>query len=549
MTSYQFGRAYTGTLEKKNALGIWTKKYVSFTGTVMSISEKQGDEPTQKIDIGNVLRGGEINDPLVLVVATHGKSDEKTPFKAENADKAGWWYDLLRSAVEATERQKPRNAGLPDVDPRHGLAFAEIPPQFLAKFSQLDNAVLYWFSPVKKYGAKSMMGRHSTEDRLTFITDKCLFVTKPDSEVTRCMRVTLMTSLATNVDIVAKENSKDEVFLIVKMKEPDYDLYIASAEMPKLIRVLTILYKHLTKGRELPVLQVKTPTAEGVNMQLTRKGNFEMKVVVPLQKDALKQALDQFAAERGIVFNKSGQVRKAKTAEEQAASAASKTAASGGGAAGGATGAGAKQDKKRKLEPLDRFLGGLQLGKYADLLRKQQVDLDVLECMEEVEDFKNFGVKEMADIQLILKKLKDTDFMDKCRSAVKDEPAPAAAVAATPSGAPASKAAGGGAPAGGGKSVLDDSDDDLLGGTAGRGASPAGAGPSKPAFSLDDSDDDLLVMAPGAGNTGGGMRLSLDSDSDDDLLGGGGAAAKPASAAGGAAAPKMALSLDSDDDI
>ncbi len=74
---------------------------------------------------------------------------------------------------------------------------------------------------------------------------------------------------------------------------------------------------------------------------------------------------------------------------------------------------------------LDHFLGGLQLTQYADMLKKQNVDLDVLECMD-ADDLRNFGVENADHIMTILAAIADGAYCELCRTeAARNDPPPA----------------------------------------------------------------------------------------------------------------------------
>jgi hypothetical protein len=64
--------------------------------------------------------------------------------------------------------------------------------------------------------------------------------------------------------------------------------------------------------------------------------------------------------------------------------------------------------------PLDHFLAGLKLSQYVPLLKKQCVDLDILELMDP-EDLVNFGVKDACHVEKIRAAAKDTAYCASCR--------------------------------------------------------------------------------------------------------------------------------------
>ncbi len=71
---------------------------------------------------------------------------------------------------------------------------------------------------------------------------------------------------------------------------------------------------------------------------------------------------------------------------------------------------------------LDHFLAGLQLTEYADMLKKQNVDLDALECMD-ADDFEHFDVNDEDHIEAILAGIADREYCELCRAkAARNEP-------------------------------------------------------------------------------------------------------------------------------
>lgn len=478
---------FAGVLEKKNAIGLWTKKFATITGLTLNVADAEGGVPVNSIDLQGITRGGDAGDPLLLVfLGTNGDLQLRGTSQAE----ADAWYNAAYQALVNAGKARARNVGLPPLDPRNNLRFVDIPPEFLARFANLERAVLYWFAPVKKYGVPNRVTRKcSVEDRIGFCGDKAFYVTKPNSEVTRCIKISAIKGLFTNIGV---RDPKDEPFIVFKMTPPDFDLYIGHATCDSLLQCLKSLYSYLNRGQELPVVQVKQAQDPAVQLQLARPAAFEMVMVVPTTKEQLKKALDKFAAKHGITFATTAAAEPTSPGgSAQKGSGITSPSMQAANAGGGSPSQQAQRDPNAvpRTDPLGCFLLKLGLERYYLSLYKNQVDLDVLEVMDDT-DLKNFGVNDDRAIATIRAKMADLALME----AVKNEVAaaragwskgePSALPAATASSAPPTQ------------------------------TSPSQAqAQSKPPIILDDSDDDLLPPTKSQSN----FAIVLDSDDDLEL--------------------------------
>jgi hypothetical protein len=507
---YKVGHDYTATFEKKNAIGMWSKKHVTLCGLKFSVADSESAAASQSFELTQITQA-ENNDPLYLTVRG---GNEVVQLRGDR-QLVDSWYDLGRTALEQAGKIKPRNPGLPPVDPRFGLKFIEIPVEYRYRFASLENAVLYWFGAVKKYGTPSKItGKYGMEERVVIVSDKALYVTKPNSEVTRCMKLQMLKALCTNLTV---KKDGEEAFLIIKMEQPDYDLYVGGPDLEQLVKVLRALFHSLSKGRELPLRNVNAPTDAAVDLQLNRPEGFSMSMVVPTTKLPLKKALDVFAEKHGIRLTTTG------TAETIRGSPSTTKIVNGGSSANASF---ASPNKAEKADTLTRFMLAIGLPNTLKSLKKQLVDFEVLRVMEE-DDYINFGISK-DEARKIKSHIDDDAFMAKIDAG--EAPAgsvlsrsssgshtlnsPNANTLNSPNTAPKyappvqlQKSGG-----------FDDLDDDLDLRVAVKKPGVALASPSqgaaKPPISFDDLDD---IMGGFEKSTSFSMKIALDDDDDLDL--------------------------------
>lgn len=486
--AYQVGKDYTATMERRNAIGMWSKKVIILKGLQLSIHDSEGAPAALSMPLSAIQRVP--NEPLCLgFVGT-----EVVNLRCADATLANQWYDLAYTALEVAGKVKPRNCGLPPSDPRNGLTFIEVKPEFSHAFQNLASCVLYWFEPVKKLGLPSKLtGRNAIEERIVFVSDQCIYVTKHNSELTRCMKIGAFKKLFTNVGM---ENVRPEnLYMVIKMAPPEYDLCFQSPQSETFARAVCAVFRSISKGPKLPVETASNFSDPVVQLQLHRPADFQMTMVVPTPKEKLKDALDKYSQKHGIRITSTGTA----TVEKGPAKAAAASSATGG--TGTVTKAGAKPPS-----PLRVFLQAIGIIQYADKLEKQSVDLDVLEVAED-EDLQNFGITDKMHVKLIRAKLADEEFMQSLSSGKSAPP-------------PASGGAGGGGasakpPAAAAISFDDDFDIPL----PGKASSSGGLTQSSTGGGFIDLDDlDLDLPPPKAGGGGGPAPFSIiDDDLDLDL--------------------------------
>lgn len=501
---------FSGSLEKKVTFGIWSKKFVVLKGLTLTVADAEGGTPLATLDLVAVLRVE--GDSAAM---TFKSKTEELLLRGTDQRVADYWWDLATSALVHHKLLKPRSGGLPPVDPRFNLKFSEIPSDFVQKFEKLDRCVLYWFSPVKKYGALSKITRrHSVEDRVACCGDKAFYITKMSADLTRCIKIVSLKKIFTNFQ--SKADPKDETFVVLRSLPPDFDLYVSSPTVDVMVACLQAIYLYYSKGTPLEVVHVKS--AAEVEMQLERPDNFNQTMILPTPKEQLKKAFDVYGRKNGIKFTQAGVEADTKKSPSLGSASVSSSVTSPKGSFA-APGDLSEPDSPEHAglpptDPLAVFLSMHSMGHIYLGLYRQSIDLDIMECMD-ANDIKGFGGVSEADAERLKRSLGDAAFMTSVRakveqarakakwgSEVKSSPAAAAAASvASTAPAPAPKPAF--AP------IMLDDDDDL-------DALVAQASTSKmsmPAFDLDDSDDDLAVAPAPAASKAPPINL----DDDDDL--------------------------------
>jgi hypothetical protein len=504
---------FTGSLEKKVTFGIWSKKFVTFKGLTLVVSDVENGPAILTLELIGLSRVE--GDTTAMQFNAKG---QELVLRGADQRIADYWWDLVTSALVHHKLLKPRSAGLPPIDPRFNLKFAEIPSEFVQRFEKLDKCVLYWFSPVKKYGAVSKLTRrHTVEDRVGCCGDKAFYITKHSSDLTRCIKIVNLKRLYTNYQ--TKADPKDESFVVLKTNAPDFDLYISSPTVDVLVRCLEALYTYYSKGTPLEVIHTKSIV--DVELQLERPANFNQTMLVPTSKEQLKKAFDSYGRKNGIKFTQSG-VEAADPLKSPSLGSASVSSSvnspKGSFAAPGDDDSPEGSAGLPATDPLAVFLSFTGMAHIYLGLYKQSIDLDIMECMDE-NDIKGFGGVTDAEAARLKKHLGDATLMSNVRAKVEQ------ARTKAKWGAPAEKG----------------QTDGGNGTAAGKVSSPqvpqAAARPANAPIILDDDDDDLDALV--AQTSMSKAPVFEFNDSDDDL-------ALPPAAAPKPAAP---IVLDDDDDL
>jgi hypothetical protein len=340
-------------VEKKNALGLWCQKIAVVRGiSVVIFDDGKKTNPIAQIHARTVRREG-----LTLTISG-ARSDEDLQVRAVDQRSCDFLHDRITSALIKFGKLKLRSKFQLLVDPRTGLPIIDVPHEHAKKNPSLKNAVVHWFSPVTKFGSPSILTKkYTTENRIGFCTDVAFYMMRQSSEITRCVRITTLRRVFTNAG-----TTKDDPFIVMKMSGGEHDVFFTSPEVPGLIQCLQAIFFYDTKGAKLPIAVVQTPQEADLN--LTRPSNFQMMLIMPTKKDQLRRGLEEYAGKHGVSWGVTPRDTTPKAAERSV---------------------------KKLEDPLAEFLQFCGCDSYYEKLACQNIDLDVLECMDE-EDFVTFGV-------------------------------------------------------------------------------------------------------------------------------------------------------------
>jgi hypothetical protein len=134
------------------------------------------------------------------------------------------------------------------------------------------------------------------------------------------------------------------------------------------------------------------------DLQLERPSNFTMTMVLPTTKEQLKKALIDFGKKHQISFSAEGISARVERSDEEPAS---ETKSCGG-----------TPPNRMITDSLECFLASVGCRSRFTQLYTQNVDLDILECMDET-DLRTYGITDVEEISRILCGLKDADLMAK----------------------------------------------------------------------------------------------------------------------------------------
>lgn len=390
--SFDSKKEVCASVEKRNAIGLWVKKVVVFKDFHLSLadSEEKKSTPSVRFLPTTISRPDESN-----CVVFGGKNEELQVRFLDSKSAEAFVGSVQAAMSAAANKQKAKS--LPVIDPRNGLKFVDVPAEFASKFANLEKSVLYWFANVKKFGTPSTFTRKMTiEERVGFCSDKAFYMTKQNSEITRCIKIGKIEKLSTNVDVTGNPN--DEFFVNIHMNSPDYDLCFSSPQLESLLHCFEAVFAQIHCGKKLPVARVKS--LSDVDLKLERPSNFSQTMVVPTSKEQLRKALEEFEKKNGIKFTKTGS---AEARRSETASVTSQQAP--------------PPEEPSQSDPLGCFLNAVGCGKYFIPLYKQNVDFDILECMDET-DLRTYGISSNQDIQAILKGIQDESLMSSVRTTV-----------------------------------------------------------------------------------------------------------------------------------
>jgi len=485
--SYNKTAKYEAFFEKKATIG-YSTKWFCLQGLKLVFADSESGAIRGEWEILSVTRTAESGGETYGINLTATGTNEVIQIKAQDRTQFFQWYNLFYTALEHADKLPPRNCGLPAEDPRTGLPFVEVPPEYLRTFVYLDNAVIHWFNPIKKQGvSKGFSVFGAIEERVGVIGDKFVYVCKPTGDITRCMKILEIEKIWTNSSTCESDNA----IAALKMRSPDYDLFFSCGikECQRFVETVRILFRYITKGRDVPCVELKEADILK-ECNLTRPNGWDFTLTLPTAKVQLKKAFDVFAQRTGVKLLAGAKPTESPASPTPVSGVVLQTAPASGNVVQG-NAPGENPSFVPRTDPMGYFLIKLGLEQYFAPLTKQKVDLDVLEFME-AGDLQHFGVTDPSHRARILEAFTKESFMDEVREEVaqlrarakkgkkEEQEAPLMPAKVTAESASTKKMG----------VVLDD--DDLV--------------PPKPKVCLDD-DDDLPPPKPKP-------KVSLDDDDD-----------------------------------
>ncbi|RNE99958.1 hypothetical protein TraAM80_07899 [Trypanosoma rangeli] len=451
------------------------KRYVTFNPEFRRLlyAEEESKPPKGVIIVTKVVRCCQVmdvkaSDLFMLMVdgnQENGKEDQWT-LRMPTRDVFDKWYQAIASVCAAAGLMEPLNFGLPSVDPRTNLPFAQLPLEHLFRFAVLEKAVIHFFATATLVTSNTGKGNHPVRHHFV-VGDRAIYIFTHTATILYC-------SLISNIRRIYQ--SPEATFFAVHVKFPEPDIVVKDfLEGAQAAFVLTRLFQ-VTTGKSLSVLPINVPTAEVLveseQLRLSGGEGYELHVVSPITKTRLRQMIDA---------NKDG-----------------KDASDNSGLNTNGRGQAKKLDKAFAVEDavpgstdsLTALLLKIGLSEYAPRLLSRHVDLDVLQCMD-VPDLMTFGVSDAVHCQRILDAASQ---LDAAAPAVGGNAALDVFVPTTAN--PTGKAAGG--------VMLSDDDDEI----------DLSVPPRKGVTLDDDSDEELLPPASPVINMAKPPAIIFD---DDDL--------------------------------
>ncbi|RNF15132.1 uncharacterized protein Tco025E_05602 [Trypanosoma conorhini] len=453
------------------------KRYVTFDpeSRRLSYAEDECKPPKGALIVTKVARCCQVmevkaSDLFTLMIdGKHedGKEDQWT-LRMPTREVFEEWHQAIRSVCAAAGLMEPLNFGLPFIDPRTSLPFAQVPLEHLFRFAVLEKAVIHFFATVTLVTATTGKESHPARHHLV-VGDKAIYIFTHNATILYC-------SLISHIRRIYQ--GPEATFFAVHVKSPEPDIVVKDFSGGTQVASILARLFSVTTGKSLSVMPINVPTAEVLaeSQQLRLSGDegYKLHVVSPTTKMRLRQVIDANRDGAGAGSNNG-----LNTNGEDRTPAVDKSLLTEAATPGPA-------------DPLTALLLTIGLSEYAPRLLSQHVDLDVLQCMD-VSDLMTFGVSDATHCRKILDAASQ---LDTASPAVGTD---AALDTLTPKAAyPTGKAAVG-------VTLSDDDDDDDI------------HLPLPPRMELtldDDSDEELLPPAPPPVKVAGPPAIVLD---DDDL--------------------------------
>lgn len=369
------------------------------------------------------------------------------------------WYQEIRNAIAAHGLCDSVHYGLPrnGLDPRCDLPLANVPPQFLFRFSLLEKAIMYYFglvsvvktTSIPEPGVAPAPNSLMYGDYILVLCDKSLYLFNVSADVIRCAPISGLQSIYAGDKCIG-----------LKLQHPQHDILFRTEQAVQIIDILRRTVSVAT-GSDIDV-DLSEETPEGMltttDLRLRAYEGYALSVNAPTPKAKLKHALEVYERQTGQKFVYGSAQNPAQVQKQQ-------------------------QHKAEDMDiedPMAALLMRLKLNQYIVVMQRQHLDLDVLQCMEEA-DLQSFGITDSEHRRMIL---------DAARNGA-DSVVQA-------------HAGGGGGGGGGGD---DDDDLDIPKKPLAKDDSIA-LQARKPALVLDDSDDDIIIHMSNK------KKVVLDDDDD-----------------------------------
>ncbi|RNC30603.1 hypothetical protein TcCL_Unassigned06878, partial [Trypanosoma cruzi] len=225
------------------------------------------------------------SDLFTLIVdGSHedGKEDQWT-LRMPNRQVFEEWTEVIGNVCAAAGLMQPLNFGLPSIDPRTNLPFAQVPLEYLFKFAVLEKAVIHFFGTVTLVTSTTGKDNHPARHNLV-VGDKAIYIFTQNATILYC-------SLISHIRRIY--HGPEATFFAVHVKSPAPDIVVKDfSEGAQVAFILARLF-HVTTGKSLSVMPINVPTAEVLveSQQLRLNGDegYKLHVVSPTTKLRLRQ--------------------------------------------------------------------------------------------------------------------------------------------------------------------------------------------------------------------------------------------------------------------
>ncbi|KEG11629.1 Tcc1i14-2.7 [Trypanosoma grayi] len=358
------------------------KRYVTFDreSRKLSYAEDDSKPPKGVIIVTKVVRCCQVMkvkaaELLTLMIdGNHedGRADQWT-LRMPTLQLFEEWNETLWTACAGAGLMEPYNYGLPPVDPRSNLPFAQVPLQHLFKFSGLEKMVIHFFGAITLLSSTVAKDTQSPHHVLV-VGDRAIYVFNLNATVIYCSLISHIRKL---------HHGPEATFFALQLRPPAPDIVVKDfSGAVQVASVVGRLYQVAT-GKKLNIMPINVPTAEVLvesqQLRLSAGEGYKLQMVPPSTKLRLRQAID---------------AKRDETDADAYGNSDEKPQ----------TGNGATADSSTypdSADPLTKLLHGIGLSQYAPTLLSQHVDLDVLKCMD-ASDLNTFGVMDKSHCQKIL---------------------------------------------------------------------------------------------------------------------------------------------------